>query len=422
VGIAVVAAMLVVLAAVLWGRALLSDGAQLFLSAPPFAGEWRWQWTGGMWLVLVTALGLVALWPTAAHRLPWSGLVVGSTVSSFLWTMALAASDGVAAIASPLTTHFESLPFARAASQPDELLRNWANVLPQAPTHVQGHPPGTVLTFMGLDRLGFSDLAVAMVVVFIAASSASAAIIALDRLAGRSQARRAAVFVGLAPAVVWAGTSVDGMAMGVAAWAVAAAAVATTTDEHRTASVAAVLSGLLAGALLTMTYGAPTLLGPLWATLAWSAFRRRPGPVVFALGGFLVPVAAMAIAGFDWRAGFSATHDAYQAGVASVRPAGYFLLANLAAVAVAAGPAAVAGAAGLRNPRAWLLVGGAVAGILAADLSGLSKGEVERIWLPFVPFLCIATCSLRGTAVRRWWLAAQLAVAIILQAWLRSPW
>ena len=52
----------------------------------------------------------------------------------------------------------------------------------------------------------------------------------------------------------------------------------------------------------------------------------------------------------------------------------------------------------------------------------MSKGEVERIWLPLVPFLVLATSSIRGRTARRTFLAAQLAVAVLLQAWLRSPW
>ena len=58
--------------------------------------------------------------------------------------------------------------------------------------------------------------------------------------------------------------------------------------------------------------------------------------------------------------------------------------------------------------------------MLAADLSGLSRGENERIWLLFVPWLLVATAGL--TQHRRAWLAGQLAVALTLQLVLRSPW
>jgi hypothetical protein len=39
----------------------------------------------------------------------------------------------------------------------------------------------------------------------------------------------------------------------------------------------------------------------------------------------------------------------------------------------------------LRDRQLWLLVGAALTAVLLADVSGLSKAEVERIWLPFAP-------------------------------------
>jgi hypothetical protein len=52
-----------------------------------------------------------------------------------------------------------------------------------------------------------------------------------------------------------------------------------------------------------------------------------------------------------------------------------------------------------------------------ADLSQLARGEVERIWLPFVPWLALA-----APGDRRGWLAVQVAVALALQSLLVSPW
>ena len=59
--------------------------------------------------------------------------------------------------------------------------------------------------------------------------------------------------------------------------------------------------------------------------------------------------------------------------------------------------------------------------MVLADVSGMSKGEVERIWLPFVPFLSVAAAGLSGRSIR-WWLAAQALAAIALQIGLESPW
>jgi len=418
---AVLAATAGVVATAVWGRALLRDGAELFVSAPPFAGSWEWRWPLGMWAVVVLAVSIVVLWPEVVRAARWGALLVGSLAVSLAWTAALASSAG-GGVADPLLTRFEYLPYARRVGSPSQLLSHWVERLPDAPTHVQGHPPGTVLAFLGLDRLGVGDTAAGWIVLVLGASAAPAALIAMGHLAGRDTARRAAVFVGLAPAVVWAGTSVDGAVMGVVAWATAAVAIAVTAEERAVAVGSGLASGLLVGSVATATYGAPALVVPWAVLLVWALWRRRPVPVVAAAAGVLVPLLLLAAAGFDWVGGFEATRAAYRAGVASVRPSGYFAVANLAVLAVAAGPATVAGIVGLRDRRVWMLVGGAVIGALLADLSGLSKGEVERIWLPLVPFLVVGTAGLRGDVPRRAWLGAQLAVAVVLQAWLRSPW
>jgi hypothetical protein len=52
----------------------------------------------------------------------------------------------------------------------------------------------------------------------------------------------------------------------------------------------------------------------------------------------------------------------------------------------------------------------------------MSKGEVERIWLPAVPFVVLATAAIVGRAQRRIWLAAQLGLGLLLTATLDSPW
>lgn len=419
---AVAAAAVAVAVAVVWGRVLLADAVPVFLDAPPFVGQWLWRWPPGLWVAVGLAVGLVVLWVPATERLRWWGLLVCSAACSAAWAMALAASAGWAALSDPLATRFEYLPLARRIDDPGAFVRTFVDRLPGYPTHVKGHPPGAVLAFLGLDRLGLSDAGVAAVVLAVAASAAPAALIALDRVAGRDAARRAAAFVGLAPAVVWTATSSDALFMGVGAWAVALGSVAATSDRTRTMVVAGVGSGLAAGAFLTLSYGAVTLLGPLWALAGWAAWRRRGPALVAAAAGFVVLPGALALAGFSWPDGLDATRAAYLDGVAPDRPYSFFLVANLAALGVAVGPATVAGMAWLRDRAAWLLVGGALVGAVAADLSGLSKGEVERIWLPLVPFLVLATCAVRGRTARRGWLGAQLAVAVVLQAWLRTPW
>jgi hypothetical protein len=110
--------------------------------------------------------------------------------------------------------------------------------------------------------------------------------------------------------------------------------------------------------------------------------------------------------------------------------------ADLAAVVVCAGPAAAvilrrAVAAtlptirrprtGIQLPPAVVLPLAALSAILAADLSGLSKAEVERIWLPFAVWLT-AGAALLPTPTRRFWLIVQAATALLVNHLLLTTW
>ncbi|MEV6971815.1 hypothetical protein AB0M47_42640, partial [Hamadaea sp. NPDC051192] len=69
--------------------------------------------------------------------------------------------------------------------------------------------------------------------------------------------------------------------------------------------------------------------------------------------------------------------------------------------------------------KAAILALGAVAAIVVADLSGLSKAEVERIWLPFAIWLPAAAALLSH---RKAWLVAQAATALAVNHLLHTVW
>jgi hypothetical protein len=89
---------------------------------------------------------------------------------------------------------------------------------------------------------------------------------------------------------------------------------------------------------------------------------------------------------------------------------------------VMVGPATVAALSRRLEPRVAGLVAAAIAAVAIADVSGLSKGEVERIWLPFVPFVMVALVGLARRPGARSWLAAQAATAVALQLLIVWPW
>jgi len=407
---------------VLWGQALVRRGPELFLQAPPFVGTWQLLWSPGLWWALAIAVLVVTWWVPAVERLRWGWLLVGSAVFALLWPVLLQASAGRESLSLVLGNKRAYLPTAQAINSPAEFLSTFVDRLPGYPTHVKGHPPGATLAHWLFDQLSGGRLElIAAAFLIIAASAAPAALIALDRVAGREAARRAAPFVGLAPAVIWIASSPDAMFMGVLAWSVALGAVALTATP-RWGLVAGFMSGLMAGVCLSLSYGLMLLLGPLWAIALLALRRGRWQPLLTAALGFVVVPGLFMLLGFNWIEGLAGTRTAYLAGVAAERPDRYFVISNLVVLAVAIGPAAVAGIVWLRDRLAWWLVGGALFGVIAADLSTMSKGEVERIWLPAVPFLVLATCAISGRTARRWWLGSQLSVALLLQVFLRSPW
>jgi hypothetical protein len=219
------------------------------------------------------------------------------------------------------------------------------------------------------------------------------------------------------PAAVWIATSADALFMGVAAWGVALVVLASGRDGIR-GDVLAVTGGTVLGAGLFLTYGiAPLLVIPAAIALA----RRRPRPLVLATAAASAVVVAFAAGGFSWLAGLRATRSQYLEGVAWMRGYWYFLFVNIGVLAIALGPASVAGLGRLRDRGLLVLAGSAVVAVTLADLSGMSKGEVERIWLLFVPWLAVACAGLERRTARAW-LAASASTGILVQALIRSPW
>jgi methylthioxylose transferase len=145
------------------------------------------------------------------------------------------------------------------------------------------------------------------------------------------------------------------------------------------------------------------------------------------------------VAGFWWLDGYHLTVRRYYQGLASARPYAYWVWANLALAVLCAGPAAAAVLgravpAALRDrPWRWkdrpqavlrpvvILPLAACAAMVAADLSGLSKAEVERIWLPFAVWLPAGAALLPASTHRRW-LAVQAATALAVNHLLSTTW
>jgi hypothetical protein len=155
----------------------------------------------------------------------------------------------------------------------------------------------------------------------------------------------------------------------------------------------------------------------------------RAFPVaIWALTGIGAIAATMTALGYNWFAGMGLTKRLYWKGTAQFRPWKYFLVGNLGAVFIAIGivailgiGVAISGSASAHPDNRWLrvVVICALISVIAADLSQYSKGEVERIWLPFMPWLTVPAALLNRPRV---WLVLHAATAIGLQAMLLSKW
>ncbi|MGC0397890.1 hypothetical protein RKD27_000534 [Streptomyces sp. SAI-126] len=437
---ALAAALLVTTAAVI-GTVLEHRYGNLHVSWPPLYGHWEPHVGPGTPAAITVALAVVAYGPLLAARLPWRALLCTAWGTAMAWTFSLALVDGwQRGIARRLTTKYEYLqvidPVNRFHDIPAALRDFTHHILihsPDAwPAHVAGHPPAATLTFVLLDRIGLGGGAWAGVwCITVGATAAVAVLITVRALSGEALARRVAPFLVLAPAAVWMGTSADGYFAAVAAWAVAFFALAVTGLRPRSAGLA---SGLLFGLTAYLSYGLTLFAVIAGGVLLLGARRLRPLPYV--ITGFVVVPALFTLAGFNWWEAYHLLVTRYYQGAGGIRPYGYWVWANLACTALVVGPATVAGLRrsvgtsirqGLRTclrrstaePRLALLVLATLLALLAADLSGMSKAETERIWLPFAMWLLPACAFLTRP---RAWLTAQATLALVLNHLLLTGW
>lgn len=431
------------------GRELQRSAPEIYLGAAPLVGrnfrdgwDWRFGWSligaGTIALALV-----VACWRGWWFRMRVRWIVLLTALGSMAFAVLLALTDGADGIlyaAEHKSEYLANLPITPPAR---EFVRTFTARLHDYSVHVRGHPPGFVLVLKLLAWLGIGGgWSTATLSVLATALLPVGVLVAVHQLAGDVWVRRAAPFLVVSPYLIWMVTSADAVYTGVGAIGIAAIAVA-IAQRGRTAVALGLTGGLLLGGVMFGTYlGAVLLLVPA-VVVAHALWQRTPGALPAAvgalLGGILVTV-GFRLAGFWWFDGAAKTKGEYWAGTAQFRTWGYFGLANLAAALIALGPTTFAGLLRLRDRRMWVVVGAALAALLASHLSQYTKAEVERIWLLFYPWITVAAASLfvpRGTAAvddddrhalvgRRHraalWIGAQATGAIVLQAALVSKW
>lgn len=406
-----------------------------YAATAPLFGWWKAHVGWGS--IAATAIAVAAvLWgPRIAQHMSWRALTLVAWATSCAWAFSLAMIDGWGVgFAGRLVARHEYLRQVPTITDIPEMLRTFSGrILDFQPdswiTHVSGHPPGALLTFVWLDRLGLSGGAWAGAFCLLVGSSAATAVmVAVRAVSDESTARLAAPFVAVAPTAIWVAVSADAYFAGVAAWGIALLALAASRTVRWPIPVAAG-AGLVLGWAIFLNYGLMLMGLPALAVLIAVRNRRAAlAALAAAVPAAVAVVVVFAVAGFCWFDGYILVQQRYWQGIAANRPFQYWSWANLASVACAIGLGSVAGlgrvfdiAAIRRRSGLHLLVLAAITAILCADLSMLSKAETERIWLPFMVWLTAAP-ALLPLSTHRWWLAANVIGALAINHFILTNW
>jgi hypothetical protein len=400
-----------------------ADAAPLFATWLPHIGP-------GTPLAVAAAAVLVWRGPSWARRLPWRRLLLGGYLAAVAWTLSLALIDGWSrGVATRLTPQAEYLNDVPKVTGIGAMLAGFSgHILDFRPgswaTHVAGHPPGAFLVFVVLDRIGLGGGGWAAVLCVVVGATVPVSVaVALRSLDSEATARGVLPFLVLFPGAIWIGVSADAVFTGVAA-----AGLALLTSRRWWL---ATLGGVLLGFAVYLSYGLVLLAGLGLAVITLRRQHRVSATLAAAVGAVAV-AASFTAAGFWWPTGYRLVVQRYDQGWAADRPYSYWVWANLASLllctGLVAGPAlwraATAVAARRTNgprPVVLLLPAAALVAIVAADLSGLSKAEVERIWLPYAVWVLVATAWLPARQ-HRWWLAGQALTALAVNHLVLTNW
>ena len=251
---------------------------------PPLHAEWDPRLGLGTLPAIVMAFLAVRWSVDLAVRLSWGRLLVASYAAGLGWMVTLALVDGLGGIGDVLDHPYEYLQTARATADLPATLAEYVSRIPYSaepdnwPVHVAGHPPGALSFFVLLDRVGLGGgLAAGLVVTLLAATAAVAVLVTVRALGAEDAARRAAPFLVFGPAAAWQCVSGDAMFAAVAAWGMAALAVAATRAQRRLGGRRRAVARLLRDVLLrTAAAGLPRRRGPVRSAVVAATGSGQP--------------------------------------------------------------------------------------------------------------------------------------------------
>jgi hypothetical protein len=403
------------------GRYLQARGHRMFVNAPPLTGNVLPRLS----IRTLICVGIGAIGVATSNRVSriasWRLFLLCCWVMAIAWSVGLAAADGADGfLRSPLSRvdYSQSLYLVR---DPLSFVDGFVGHLDTLQGHAFSHPPGMLVLLWAMSRIGFAGPWWEAILGHIAGSLAIVPVlVAVRSVAGEQIARGSGPFLALLPAAVFFGSVADPVFMLLGASGIC---LGITSAGHRPglqADVKALASGVILGTSLFFSYGL-ILLIPI--ALVVPVVTRRYRIVVIVILGASLVVAVIGWIGLWWFEAFLAARPLVLQSVARLRPYPYFLLANIGALLIAVGPAVWVGFTRAKRGPLLILGGCSLGLMMLANLSGMSKGEVERIWLPFMPWLALpAVTSLDKPRLRTIWLIIQVIWTIGLQVLVRSPW
>ncbi|MGZ4619544.1 MAG: hypothetical protein ACXV5Q_14235 [Frankiaceae bacterium] len=400
----------------------VQQGWRVGVGAAPFTGRYELKIDLGSVPALIIAAGvLVGVRRGLLESLPWRWLLLAGYTAALAWTLALSVVDGGNGL-SHGGTHDYWPDVPAVDDHPGGFLRDFVAHAGSYTTPTATHPPGPVLLLWLFDKAGVtSPAAIGLILAALGCLTVPLVAVAVRSLCSDLSARRIVPVLALAPYAIWVGVSMDGL---VATLAAASLAVGVMGSEPSRRPIWAAVAGLLLGVAALFDYSV-AWLG--LSVLAVYFVRRRPLLNVVSAAGSLAPLLLMQIWGFVWPAGLSSARHRFFHGIGADRAWLLWIFLDVLLLLLACGPTVVLAFQRFRMTPGWPFLVGSVSAVAFGLAFGLSRGEVERTWLPYFPWLLVPAVApeIRGQPagpVPLTLVAIGALTGIVVEALLRSPW
>ncbi len=402
------------------------NGARLGTASAPFLGHYRFQLSPLSLLAPAVSLLFLGCWRWL-RQLPWLGLLTIGYFSAFAWALALALVDGTSGLTRSLLDPSNYAPdVAMVDDRPAHYISTYTSNIAGHSIAARGHPPGSVILLWAFERAGVQNqLTLALFLTALGTLTIPLVLYCVRSVCGEMTARRYTPVLVLAPYAIWVAVSMDAVVAMLGAAACAAGVFASA--HHRRGFVAAgwsVITGVLIGFAAMFSYDVAWL--GISVVLLYFA-RRRPFLNIGTGLGVLVPVLIADHYGFGWLTGVAAANSDFAARIEPYRSAPLWAILSIVALVLAAGPPLYASARKIRNTPAWPFLVGAAVAVLFSVFAGLARGGVEAAWLPFFPWLTVATVAPEAQGgepppIPMLLVIGGVIVAVVIEAVLATPW